>query len=81
MHEPIDCGLHDRLEALATLGRAVDLAFRAEDGTRHGVRDRLVDVYASGGAEYVRTGAGRVIRLDRLDEVDGVPYGRRSGPC
>jgi Rho-binding antiterminator len=74
-YEPIACALHDRLEAWATTGRSVEIIVRDEHGGERVVVDRLVDVYARGGAEYVRTGAGEEIRLDRLVSVDGVAFG------
>jgi Rho-binding antiterminator len=77
-YEPIACGLHDRLESLATVGRVVDLRLREEDGGSREIRDRLVDVFGRGGEEFVRTAGGEVIRLDRLEEVDGIDF-RPSG--
>jgi Rho-binding antiterminator len=73
-YEPIDCSLHDRLEALATVGRRVEIVVRDVAGGERVLVDRLVDVYARGGAEYIRTGGGEEIRLDRLVRVDGSPF-------
>jgi Rho-binding antiterminator len=72
-YRPLECGLHDRLESLATLGRQVRiryLAGRSEAETS----DRIVDVFARDGAEYVRLASGPEIRLDRLRTVDGVVF-------
>lgn len=72
-YAPIDCGLHDELQLLAMRRREVDLRVRAEaegDPARE-LRDRIVDVYTRGGAEWIRLGSGEEIRLDRLVEVDG----------
>jgi Rho-binding antiterminator len=74
VYEPIACGLHDRLEALATVGRTVELRFRDEQGREREVLDRLADVFARGGEEFVRTAGGELIRLDRLEWVDGVAF-------
>jgi Rho-binding antiterminator len=73
-YRPIACGLHDRLEALATTGVVVPIVVRAADGERRILQDRLVDVFARDGEEFVRTGRGETIRLDRLESVDGVPF-------
>lgn len=73
-YRPIDCALHDRLEAAATLGRTVRIAFRTEGDGVEAIEDRIVDVFARDGAEFVRTAGGRVIRLDRLESVDGTLY-------
>ncbi len=71
-YRPIDCGLHDRLLAAATLRRRVALRFRGPDGAPVDAHDRIVDVFTRGGAEYLRTEDGAEVRLDRLVEVDGV---------
>lgn len=73
-YQPIDCGLHDRLEALATMGRVVRIVVRAPDGASRVIEDRLVDVFARGDEEFVRTARGELIRLDRLESVDGVAF-------
>jgi transcriptional antiterminator Rof (Rho-off) len=77
-YHPIDCGLHDRLLAIATLRRTVGLRFLDGDGVPVEARDRVVDVFTRDGAEYLRTSEGTEVRLDRLLEVDGVPFG--AGP-
>ena len=74
-YRPIACGLHDRLEALATTGGVVQIVIRSSDGARRTLEDRLVDVFAREGEEFVRTGAGELIRLDHLESVDGVKFG------
>lgn len=73
-YRPIDCGLHDRLEAHATLGRVVRIIARGPHGEIHEIEDRLVDVFARGDEEFVRTAGGELIRLDRLESVDGVAF-------
>lgn len=75
-YRPIDCSLHDRLEAAATLGRRVCLVFRTEDGAVEVIEDRIVDVFARDGEELLKTAAGRLIRLDRLQSVEGVAFTR-----
>ena len=75
-YQPIACGLHDRLEALATTGGVVQIVTRSSDGARRTLEDRLVDVFARGGEEFVRTAGGKLIRLDHLESVDGVAFGR-----
>lgn len=73
-YRPIACALHDRLEAAATLGRPVSIVYRDAEGAPHAVEDRIVDVFARGGEEHARTATGLVIRLDRLESVDGVAF-------
>jgi Rho-binding antiterminator len=71
-YQPVDCGLHDRLEAFATTGQPCRIAYRDEDGGRREAQDRIADVFAEDGAEYVRTEGGEQIRLDRIEQVDGM---------
>jgi Rho-binding antiterminator len=73
-YSPIDCSLHDRLEELATLRRECSIAYRGADGEQRETRGRIVDVFARGGEEFVMLDGGAEVRLDRLEEVDGVPY-------
>jgi len=74
VYRPIACGLHDRLEESATLGRTVRVVFRGEGGALQEVEDQLVDVFARFGVEFVRTASGSTIRLDRLESVDGFSF-------
>jgi Rho-binding antiterminator len=79
-YSPIACGLHDRLEALATLGRSCRIVYADPDGGAREIVDRIVDVFARAGEEFVRTSSGTEIRLDRLERVDGVEF-RDGGAC
>lgn len=69
-YRPIDCGVHDVLEASAVLRRPCRIGFRRSDGAVEEVRAVIADVYAHEGAEYVRLETGLVIRLDRLITVE-----------
>jgi Rho-binding antiterminator len=73
-YRPIDCSLHDRLEELATLRRECIITYRGADGERRETSDRIVDVFARGDEEFVKLDRGVEVRLDRLEDVDGVPY-------
>ena len=81
-YQPIDCSLHDRLEDLAVRRRPVRIRHRDGSASGDGVGgdvveldDVIVDWFARDGAEYLRTAGGVEIRLDRIVEVDGQPYG------
>ncbi|HEX7090943.1 MAG TPA: hypothetical protein VF192_12455 [Longimicrobiales bacterium] len=78
-YSPIPCALHDRLEALATLGQPCRIVYRDPDGGTRETVERIVDVFARAGEEFVRTAAGVEIRLDRLEWVAGVRFG--GPPC
>lgn len=74
-YTPIDCALHDRLESIATLRAVVRIEYIDDDGGVRGADDRIADVFARDGAEYLRTGSGLEIRLDHLETVNGIRYG------
>jgi hypothetical protein len=70
---PLPCHVHDQLEAFAVRREAVLIRFLDALGVEHDVTGTIADVWAEGGAEYLRTRDGLTIRLDRLVEVNGVP--------
>ena len=71
---PIDCSLHDRLEAAATLRRTSVIVYEDDDGTRAETHARIDDVFSRDGAEFMRTDTGLELRLDHVLAVDGVHY-------
>lgn len=71
-YEPIDCGLHDRLESHAVLRTPCRIRYRDELVRPREVEAVIVDVYASDGAEYLDLSDGSTIRLDRLLGVEPV---------
>lgn len=73
-YRPIDCGLHDLLLDRATRRLSVEIVHHGPDGVERVVIDRIVDVYTEAGAEYLRSAAGVVIRLDDLLRVDGIDF-------
>ena len=77
-YAPIACSLHDELESLATRGRTVSVRYLDGRGATAEAADRIVDVFARGGAEYLRLARGAEIRLDRLVSVDGISFMRRG---
>jgi len=77
-HVPLDCHVHDVLEAAATRGVRVHLVIEDNAGCRREEQGRIVDFFTRDGAEFLRTDEGVEIRLDRLLEVNGEPV--RPGP-
>jgi transcriptional antiterminator Rof (Rho-off) len=75
---PLDCHVHDVLEAAATRGVRVHLVIEDDAGRRREEQVRILDVFARAGAEFLQTDEGTEIRLDRLLEVNGEPV--RPGP-
>lgn len=68
---PIDCGVHDRLEHWAVRRTPVEVVW--QDGAAERRASTTVDdVFARGGADWVRLGTGLEVRADRLVRVGGV---------
>lgn len=72
-YRPVDCALHDRYEALATLRTLCRIRFRAPDGTPEAAVGRIENLYARDGAEYLKlSGRAEPVRLDRIEGVEPV---------
>jgi transcriptional antiterminator Rof (Rho-off) len=70
-YQPIDCSVHDKLEETSVRGTVAHFLVRDEDGREREIQDRVQDVYARDGVEYMKTAEGLEIRLDRLKAVNG----------
>lgn len=70
-YQPINCEFHDVLESVAVRRTAVPIHYRDDEGVAAHLHSRIVDVFASGGAEYLQLASGELIRLDQLIAVDG----------
>ena len=74
-YRPIDCSVHDMLESTSVRGTVAHFVVRGEDGATREIQDRIEDVFARDGVEYMKTAGGQEIRLDRLVEVNGEAVG------
>lgn len=63
---------HGELEVLAGLRRECGIVYRAGNGGRAVIRDRIEDLYEEGGKMWIRTGAGLLIGVEDLIEVNGM---------
>ena len=70
-YTPIACAMHDRLEHWAVRRTPVEVVWRDADA-EHTATTTLDDVFARGGADWVRLGTGAEVRADRLVRVGGV---------
>lgn len=75
-YEPIDCGLHDRMEAWCVQRRPCALRVRSEDGSEWETVARIEDVFTAGSEEFMLLDNGERIRLDRIVAIH--PVGRDS---
>lgn len=70
-YEPIRCGFHDELLALATRRLTIEIVYLDAQGKEFHVTDTIVDVFTQSKAEYLRLQSGDEIRLDKLIRVNG----------
>ena len=70
-YTPIACAFHDRLESWAVRRATVEIVWRDAEA-EHAATTQIADVYARGGADWVRLGTGAEVRADRLVSVGGV---------
>ena len=68
-YRPIACGLYDRLEAVAVHQTTVRVVWHDSAGT-HESTTRIADVFAEGGADWVRLDTGETVRADGLTSVE-----------
>jgi Rho-binding antiterminator len=73
-YQPINCELHDVLEAAATLRKPVAILSTSPDGASSRRKARITDIFGKDRIEYVVLDNGETIRLDALTEVDGVVF-------
>ncbi|HVK51164.1 MAG TPA: hypothetical protein VM469_05435 [Pseudoxanthomonas sp.] len=71
-YQPINCEFHDVLEATASRGTVATLLFRDAHGATVERVERILDVFAQQGAEYLQLSSGERIRLDAIVSLDGM---------
>ena len=74
-YTPIACAFHDRLESWAVRQAPVEVVWRDAEA-EHAATTQIADVYARGGADWVRLGTGAEVRADQLVSVGGVAAAR-----
>ncbi|RYY67417.1 MAG: hypothetical protein EOO13_14605 [Chitinophagaceae bacterium] len=67
---PINCDFYDELEALATIGKRVNVIYQ-EGGSQVETAGVVRDLYAHDGIEYMKLDTGVIFRLDKLVQIDG----------
>lgn len=68
-YRPIDCSLHDRMEAAAVLRTPVRLTWRVGEGMQNG-EGRITDILVRDGAEYLILEGCAEVRLDRIETFE-----------
>lgn len=66
----VACDFHDELEALATLRQVCQILYYGSEGEMISTESVIVDLYAAGGADFLKLMDGTKIRLDHLISVN-----------
>ena len=69
-YTPIACHLYDELEIAAMRRQDVVLDLQTESG-RETLTDKIVDLWARDGVEYMKLASGKVFRLDHIFSMNG----------
>ena len=72
-YTPVSCDFHDQLEAIATLHQDCHIVYHDDANKVIDVTDRIVDVYASNHADFLKLKNGTEIRLDQIVSVNDQP--------
>jgi hypothetical protein len=70
-NKSVSFGFYNELEALAIEHKICEIILRNEHGAKTIFRDSIHDLFSEEGIEYLETGKGSKLRLDRLVLVDG----------
>jgi len=70
-YTPVSCDFHDEVEAIATLKQEAHIVYRDDTDAKAEVSGLIVDVYAKDGADYLKLENEQVIRMDRVESVNG----------
>ncbi len=70
-YTPINCDLYDRLEAQATLCKAVHLTLLEDDGSTYEEIGLIKTFQAHNGVEHLIMENGKRIRLDKITHLNG----------
>jgi hypothetical protein len=70
-YQPVSRDFFEALELLADLRKPCEIVFRSENGARTVIRDKITALYDREGREWLRTGSGMEIGLDKVEQVDG----------
>lgn len=68
-YPPVACSVYDDLGLRLMRGAASRLVVEGDDGPET-LETTIDDLYTQGDAEYLRLENGRIVRLDRVVEVD-----------
>jgi len=75
-YKPIACGLYDELELRALRKQKVNLVITNEQNENESLTCIITDLFSKDKTEYLKTGDGRIIRLDDIIEMDNIIFNK-----
>lgn len=74
-YKPINCGLYDELELLSLRKEKVLIKFYDENSRIVNYESVIADLFSENKVEFLKLANGKIIRLDKLIEVNGKQFG------
>lgn len=70
-YRPINCSYYDVLESHATIGDLIEIVLKTKEGNNQSFNDRIINLEARNGEEFVIMESGNVFRLDTIVSING----------
>lgn len=75
-YKPIACGLYDELELRALRKIKVKIVFINDKNETDTIESIINDLFSKDKVEYLKTDAGKIIRLDDIIEIDNILFNK-----
>ncbi len=75
-YKPIACGLYDELELRALRKQKVKIVFLNNKNENEIDECIIADLFSKDKVEYLKTDAGKIIRLDNIIELDNIIFNK-----
>ncbi|MFZ6646100.1 hypothetical protein ACO0LO_10315 [Undibacterium sp. TJN25] len=68
---PVSCDVYDEILSLATSRKTCEVVVTSSIGKTERFRGAIADVFSRDGVEYIELSQGEIVRLDRIQALDG----------
>lgn len=75
-YKPIACGLYDELEVRALRKQKVTITFINDKNENENIVCAIADLFSKDKSEFLKTSDGKIIRLDKLLELDNIIFNK-----
>lgn len=75
-YKPIACGLYDELELRALRKQKIKIVFLNNKNENEIDECVIADLFSKDKVEYLKTDAGKIIRLDDIIELDNIIFNK-----